>query len=228
MRALMLTALLMLVAACGRPMTENEIAFARAIHGDDVNPARVRFHDGLIAGSFTYQRPVRPRLTCMERIFPPSRGETVTVSPGAAVAFNRVFYRRDLYRDDFMANFPEQIDLLDATLMAHEMVHVWQWQNRKRTGYHPLKGAGEHAGNPDPYLFDIETEARFLDYGYEQQGAIVEEYVCCRLLDPDAPRTGRLRAMIGAEMPIDRLDRAISRPKVSLPWKGAETRGICR
>ena len=34
--------------------------------------------------------------------------------------------------------------------------------------------------------------------------------------------------MIGAEMPIDRLDRAISRPKVSLPWKGAETRGICR
>ncbi|SDN45508.1 hypothetical protein SAMN05216196_101589 [Lutimaribacter pacificus] len=227
MRALILSALLFL-AACGRPMTENEIAFARAIHGGQVDPARVRFHNGLIAGAFTYRRPVRPRLTCMERIFPPPGGETVTVSPGAAVAFNRAFYRRDLYRDDFMADFPERIDLLNAMLMAHEMVHVWQWQNRGRTGYHPLKGMGEHAGNPDPYLFELDTRTRFLDHGYEQQGAIVEEYVCCRLLDPQAPRTGRLRAMIGAEMPVGNLDAAIGRPQVILPWPGAQTRGICR
>ena len=219
---------LTLLAACGRPMTENEIAFATAIHGDQVDTRKVRFHEGLIAGSFTYQRPVRPRLTCTERIFPPSRGETVTVAPGAAVIFNRVFYRRDLYRADFMANFPDQIDLLDTMLLAHEMVHVWQWQNRDRTKYHPLKGAGEHSGNPDPYLFDVENTASFLDYGYEQQGAIMEEYVCCRLLDPQAPRTARLRAMIGAEMPLAGLDRAISRPTVRLPWQGAETKGICR
>ncbi|MCM2563838.1 basic secretory family protein [Lutimaribacter sp. EGI FJ00015] len=228
MRALILTACVILLAACGRPMTENEVAFATALHGDTVNPARVRFHDGLVAGSFTYQRPVRPRLSCSERIFPPSRGETVTVSPGAAVLFNRVFYRRDLYRDDFMKGFPDRIDLLDAMMFAHEMVHVWQWQNRARTKYHPLKGAGEHSGNPDPYLFDVENTARFLDYGYEQQGAIMEEYVCCRLLDPDAPRTARLREMISAEMPLNGLDRAISRPRVRLPWPGAKTRGICR
>lgn len=226
MRALILTALLMLLAACGRPMTENEIAFARAIHGDDVNPARVRFHDGLIAGSFTYQRPVRPRLTCMERIFPPSRGETVTVSPGAAVAFNRVFYRRDLYRDDFMPNFPEQIDLLDATLMAHEMVHVWQWQNRKRTGYTPLKALLEHSASPDPYLFDPDTTAGFLSYGYEQQGTIVEEYVCCRALAPTAERTRRLHAMLAREMPVSPLPER-RESDVLLPWRGAEVARIC-
>lgn len=227
MRAILLLFFL-LIAACGRPLTPNELAFARATYGDQIDASRVRFHDGLVAGSFTYQRPVRPRLTCMERIFPPSRGETVTVAPGAAVIFNRVYFRNDLYRDDFMANYPDQIDLWDAMLMAHEMVHIWQWQNRDRTEYHPLKGAGEHAGNPDPYLFDLETDARFLDYGYEQQGAIVEEYVCCRLLDPDAPRTERMRAMIAAELPIDNLDRAISRPQVRLPWSGAQTKGICR
>jgi len=227
MRAALLLVCL-LIAACGRPMTPNEMAFTRAAYGDQINPERIRFHNGLVAGAFTYQRPVRPRLTCMERIFPPSRGETVTVSPGAAVIFNRVFYRDDLYRDDFMANFPEQIDLLDAMLMAHEMVHIWQWQNRDRTKYHPLKAVNEHSGNPDPYLFDLENDARFLDYGYEQQGAIVEEYVCCRLLDPDAPRTARMRTMISAEMPIERLEQVISRPQVSIPWAGAETRGICR
>ena len=228
MRLFLLIALVALSACAARPLTEGETAFAAALKGDQVDTSRVRFHNGLIAGSFTYQRPIRPRLTCQERIWPPSRGETVTVSPGALVAFNRVFYRRDLYRDDFMPRYPEEIDLIDAMLMAHEMVHVWQWQNRDRTGYHPLKGASEHAGNPDPYLFDLTTRARFLDYGYEQQGAIVEEYVCCRLLDPQAPRTARLRAMISEAMPIEGLEAAISRPRVTLPWSGARTRGICR
>lgn len=224
---LALCALLFLIA-CGRPLTPNEVAFARALHGAEINPARIRLIDGNPAGAVTFQRPIRPRLTCTERIWPPSQGETVAVSAGATVAFNTILIRRDLYRDDFLAGWPERIDLLDAMLIAHEFTHVWQWQNRARTGYHPLRGAREHAGNPDPYLFDPDTPATFESFGYEQQGAIVEEYLCCHLLDPAAPRTARLRDMIARAMPIDRLQSIVNPEVVRLPWAGAEPEEICR
>ncbi|MGR3375112.1 hypothetical protein [Salipiger abyssi] len=227
MRILLLL-LCLTLAACGRPLTQNERAFLSAVQGDQVDTSRVRFHDGLAAGSVTYQRPIRPRLTCMERIWPPSRGETVTVSPGAMTLFNRVFYRKDLYREDYMPHYPKRVDLLDTMLLAHEMVHVWQWQNRDRTGYSPLKAATEHGRSDDPYLFDPDSSARFLDHGYEQQGAIMEEYVCCHILDPEAPRTARLREMIGAEMPVARLDAALRDPEVLVPWAGIQSEGICR
>ncbi|GGG87104.1 hypothetical protein GCM10011415_42020 [Salipiger pallidus] len=216
------------LAACGRPLTQNETTVLQAMQGDDLDTSRIRFHDGLWAGKVTFQRPIRPRLTCMERIWPPSQGETVTTSPGAMTLFNRVFYREDLYRKDFMSEWPERVDLLDAMLFAHESVHVWQWQNRARTGYTPLKAAFEHGVSEDPYLFDPERDGRFLDHGYEQQGAIVEEYVCCHLLDPEAPRTARLRTMISEEMPLEGIEEALDVHEVLLPWRGVQPKGICR
>ena len=228
MRALLLLTICLLLAGCGRPLTESEVSYLRALQGEQTNPDRVRLHDGHFAGSFRYQMPARPRLTCQERIWPPVGGETITVSPGATVIFNRVFYRDDLYEDDLMAGWPEEVDLFQAMLFAHEMTHVWQWQNRRRTGYSPLKALGEHTVSEDPYLFDPEESGRFLDHGYEQQGSIVEEYVCCRLLDPEAPRTARLREMISAEMPITRLDDVLDSPRVRIPWAGAKVEGICR
>ncbi|SLN72770.1 hypothetical protein ROJ8625_03881 [Roseivivax jejudonensis] len=228
MRALSLLLVLSMLAACGRPLTSNESAFAAAMENGAIATDRVRFHDGHFAGSITYQRPVRPRRTCQERIWPPSNGETVTVSPGATTFFNRVLYREDLYRDDFLAGFPDQVDLVSAMLFAHEMTHVWQWQNRRRTGYHPLRAAFEHTASADPYLFEPDSDAAFLDHGFEQQGAIVEEWVCCRLLDAEAPRTERLRRMISAEMDLSRLDETLSGVDVRIPWAGAEIEGICR
>lgn len=226
-RALTLLTLIILTA-CGRPLTMNERAFTAATFGPDFPTERVRLNDDLMFGEVTYKRPIRPRLTCSERIWPPSKGETVTVAPGAMVGFHTAFFRPDLYRKDFLPDYPQQFDLVNTMLFAHEMTHVWQWANRARTGYHPFKGAGEHSGNPDPYLFDPDTKISFLDHGYEQQGAIVEEYVCCRLLDPDAPRTTRLRDMISAEMPLQRLDNLLQSPRVQIPWRGAEISGICR
>ncbi|SIS96703.1 hypothetical protein SAMN05421759_10810 [Roseivivax lentus] len=225
MRPILFLALALLATACGRPLTDNETAFARALHGDAINPARVRFHDGHFAGSYNYTRPARPRVTCQERIFPPRSGE-VTVSPGATTFFNRVLYREDLYRDDFLGELPEVIDLFDAMLFAHEMTHVWQWQNRDRTGFTPWRAALEHTASADPYLFETD-QGDFLDYGYEQQGSIVEEYVCCRLLDPDAPRTARLHRMIAGAMDISALDTVLNAPRIRIPWAEAETENIC-
>jgi hypothetical protein len=222
--------LCLVLAGCGRPLTDSETAYLSALTGDRIDLAAMRLVDGNPAGAISYTIPVRPRLTCQERLWPPlQEARRVRVSPGASVLFNTVMLRRDLYRDDFLAGFPERIDLYQAMLLAHEAVHVWQWQARARTGYHPLRALNEHAVRDDPYLFDPDTgRRRFLEYGYEQQGAIVEEFVCCAILDPEAPRTARLRALISQDLPVAGLEAMLGNPDIVVPWSGAQVRGICR
>lgn len=224
MRILLILSLLVAVS-CGRPLTPTEAQFANAMHGATLDTDRVRFVKGALVGSVTYQRQKRPRLACRERIFPEPTSNLVTVGPAAIALHNRVFYTHPFYLDDFMPRYPEEMSLFSSMIFAHEITHVWQWQNRARTGYSPLRAGGEHVRSDDPYLFDIETDTDFLDYGYEQQAGIVEEYVCCAALDPEAPRTTRLREMLEGAFPVGDLNI----PKeVTLPWDGADTRGICR
>ena len=139
-----------------------------------------------------------------------------------------MLFDKDWYLEDYLPDHPDRIGLIAAMLLAHEATHVWQWENRARTGYSPLKAAREHRVSEDPYLFDPGNSARFLDHGYEQQGAIVEEYVCCHVLDPEAPRTARLREMISAEMPVTGLEAVLDDPEVLVPWRGIQPEGICR
>ena len=110
-----------------------------------------------------------------------------------------------------------------AMYLVHELTHVWQWQNRARTGYTPLRVGAEHTRSADPYLFDTDANARFLDYGYEQQASLVEEYLCCQVLDPEGARTGRLHALLSQVMNPGDLPQV----GVILPWDGVERRGIC-
>jgi len=215
----------LLLLACGRPLTPAERSFATQMHGDSLDIARIRFHDGALIGETSYTRPRRPRLACRERILPEPASQTVTVSPAAAALFSRVFFAHDWYEEDFLPGYPDRMSLIHAMLFAHEITHVWQWQNRAVTGYTPWRSFSEHNRDEDPYLFDISTSASLLDYGYEQQASIVEEYVCCAALDPGGARTGRLEAMLRGAFPLDRLHIPQT---VILPWDDAETRGICR
>jgi hypothetical protein len=221
-----LFALLVILAACGRPMTETERAINGDIHGDQIDAAKVRIAKGALVGSVTFKRPARPRVTCRERILPPPTSDTVTASPAAVTLFNRVHFTNDWYLGDYVPDYPQEMNLVAAMIFAHEMTHVWQWQQRERTAYTPLRAASEHTQSPDPYLFDLETEPAFVDFGFEQQGAIVEEYVCCRALAPQAPRTRRLHDMLAAAMPVSDLPQSRAHDLV-LPWKGADLRGIC-
>ena len=214
-----------LLLACGRPLAPEERIFAGQLYGDSLDPSRVRLHDGALIGKTTHTRPRRPRLTCRERILPEPATETVTVSPAAFVLYNHVFFARKWYSADFLAGYPEDMNLVRAMLFAHEMTHVWQWQNRRKTGYAPFRSAGEHVRSRNPYLFEVDAEARFLDYGYEQQASLVEEYVCCATLDASAPRTRRLRDMLSGAVPLQQLTIPDS---PILPGTKAETPGICR
>ncbi len=224
---LLLLILALLPAACGRPLTEAERSYLSGLHGSTLDLDRVRLVRGAPVAAVTFRRSPRPRLSCRERILPPVKDEIVTSSPAAVALFNRVFFARIWYADDYLPEYPERLHLVETMLLAHEATHVWQWQNRRRTGYHPLRAAAEHGSRRDPYLFEMTGEAPdFLSYGYEQQGAIVEEYVCCRALAPQAPRTHRLHAMLARHMPVRPLPQS-RESDVYLPWKDVELRGIC-
>lgn len=222
----LLSVLLLFLAGCGRSPTEAERAYAATLYGDTLDVDRLRLVDGHFGQSVTFRYAARPRVTCQERVFPPVEDAVVTWSPAATTLFNTVYLRDDLYREDFAEEYVQGTDLYALMLFAHETAHVWQWQNRAQTGYHPLKAAREHGSGTDPYLFDLDGTARFADFGFEQQAAIVEEYVCCRALAPDAARTGRLHAMLSQALPVARMQSRIDALAV-VPWKGAEVAGIC-
>ena len=218
--------ILTLVAACGRPLTPSERAFAATIHGSALDTSSVRLIDGAPTRAVTFRRKPRPRTTCRENILPPPTSDIVTSKPAAVALFNSVMWDKDWYLEDYLPDYPDRIGLIAAMLLAHELTHVWQWQNRNVTGYSPLRAASEHNPGADPYLFDLTATPRFTDFGYEQQGSIVEEFVCCRALAPQAPRTQRLHALIAQAMPVAPLPQSRAQD-VGLPWDGVELNGIC-
>lgn len=173
-----------------------------------------------------HPRKPRPRTTCRELILPPATTEIVTSKPAAVALWNTVLFDKDWFLDDYLPDYPNEIGLIAAMLLSHELTHVWQWQNRKENGYGPLRAASEHGSGADPYLFDIATEPQFSDFAFEQQGAIVEEFVCCRALAPQAPRTKRLRNLISRAMPVAALPQS-PQHDVRLPWDGVQLAGIC-
>lgn len=217
--------LLLTLAACGRPLSVNERNFVATLHGPGLDPGPVRIVKGNLIGNIVRYRPARPQVACRERIWPAPETAVVPTSTAAFVLFQTAFYRTDLYRQDFLAGYPQVLPLAQAMLFAHEMTHVWQWQNRAITGYQPLRAASEHVPGGDPYLFDVENSRDFLDYSDEQQGALVEEFVCCRALDPEGERTQRLYDILIRYFPaIERRSRASA---ARIPWKDAQLEGIC-
>ncbi|MEO0484721.1 MAG: hypothetical protein AAF092_02280 [Pseudomonadota bacterium] len=219
MRALIL---LVLLAACGRPLTMNEAALVDDLFGPSLDTQKIRLVGHAPLGSIDVTLPPRPRVTCQERVLPARTGP-VTLNPAALVAFNRVFLSESWSLKDFVPGYPEAVNLYDVLLFAHEMTHVWQWQNRDRTGYHPLKAAAEHVRLDDPYLFDPGDTQPFLSYGYEQQASLVAEYTCCALLDPMGARTERLKALISQDIPLGPLPPA----QTFIAWPGAPRSGLC-
>ncbi len=194
MRALIL--LLLILAACGRPLTPAEKTFARQLHGPTIDTSRIRAIHGSPVGGVTYQRPKRPRLACRELILPEPPTEMVTVGPVAMVIHNKVFYARDWYLDDYLQDYPDKLNLLTAMLFAHEITHVWQWQNRDITGYSPFAAVMENIRARDPYSYELEAGKPFLDYGFEQQARIVGDFVCHSAANPKSAKTKALGTLL--------------------------------
>lgn len=63
----------------------------------------------------------------------------------------------------------EATTLVERAHLAHELVHVWQYQALKRTGIELLLSR--------VYRYRLDPARTFRSYGYEQQAAIIEDYV---------------------------------------------------
>jgi hypothetical protein len=215
------------LAACGRPLTEAEAAYMADLQGDGFDASAVRIVENPVIGLGTRTYPARPQTTCRERIWPPPDGPTIEASTAGIVLFNTMHVRPEFSLPDYVAPREGRRSLAAAMFFAHEMTHVWQWQNRGLTAYHPFRAFSEHVRIEDPYLFDPQDARRFLDYGYEVQASLVEEYVCCRAVDPRGARTARLERLIGQVMPVTPLQSRADAVTEVIPWDGADLRGVC-
>ncbi|MFW5642131.1 MAG: hypothetical protein ACOCY0_05125 [Roseicyclus sp.] len=227
MRALLALVLCLPLLACGRPLTEAEAGYMADLAGGSFAAAPVRIARTPLIGLVTRSYPARPQVTCRERIWPPPDGPTIEARTAGIVLFQTMWVRPAFWLPDYVAGREGRRSLAAAMFFAHEMVHVWQWQNRAVTGYHPARAFAEHVRFEDPYLFDPHDARRFLDYGYEVQASLVEEYVCCRALDPGGARTARLERLIGQVMPVTPLQSRADRVSEIPPWEGADLAGIC-
>lgn len=87
----------------------------------------------------------------------------------------------------FWAGAPaETTSLAERTHLAHELVHVWQYEYLKRSGLEILIDRR--------YRYELRPGAPFSAYGFEQQAAIVEDFV--RLSGGAEPRWTTRRASL--------------------------------
>lgn len=211
MRRALVLLLFLGMAACTRPLSENEAGLADALFGDTLDTSEIGVAVSLGLSPPPGERPlVFKALEIPDAPCARAEPSPVTGAPAAFVSFNRLHYASRFYTADAMAGWPEKARMPHALLLAHELTHVWQWQNRDVTGYHPVRALLESIRAPDPYFYDIDPDRPFLSYGYEQQAALVEDYVCHRLLDPAAPKLETLRQVLAPVFPLDRLEAVLA------------------
>lgn len=203
--------LVLALAACTRPLAEGEVRFAEALYGDALDVEEVRVAQGI--GAVPPARSARPFEVDLDGFSCDRGGEPTPVKgpPAAFVVRNRIHLNGDFYAADTLLGWPETSRPIQSILMAHELAHVWQWQNRDVSGYAPLRAASESLRAADPYFYRSTRDRDFGSFGFEQQAALIEDYVCYTLLEPSAPRRSELRAVIAPVLPLDRFDAEAAR-----------------
>ena len=218
---------LLILAACGRVITGGEQQLVGEILGDTFDATPVRIHEASFIGVLSRTVATRPQTTCREKINRPPDGPTFQASTAGSVLWTRVLTNSDWTIDDYVPNYPEAFNLISAMFFAHEIVHVWQWQNRATTGYSPFRALAEHKPGADPYLLEPDNTLDFLDLGYEQQAVMVEEFICCRTVAPEGARTQRLYETLRAVMPVQHPSQTPRPTEVYGIYEDADLTGIC-
>ena len=210
-RGIVLCALLVFLSACSRPLTVSEEQFAKDLFGPSLDTSPVRVAQGVgitplyktVPTSVTQVRGTEQ--ACVRT--PQPRG----AQPPQAFAFkNRIHFQTGLYASDMALVWPRGLRVPHALVLAHELTHVWQWQNRARTGYTPMRAVAESWRLADPY-YAAPGEAAFLSFGYEQQAALVADFVCFTLSNPDHPRREELRAILAPVFPVAEFEGVLGR-----------------
>ncbi len=203
------------LAGCGgRPLAESERRFVEDVFGSGLRAEKVRVVAGFGVAPDPAERPlperqgrIEPRPGICDRVAPSGPDGP----PPAWALYNNMHFSREFYREDVLPGWPDQVLLPQVLILAHELVHVWQWQNRGRTGYKPAKAALESILNRDPYFYVPQEGAGFLEYGFEQQASLLEDYMCYGIFDPENPRRAKLRGILAPFFRVDRIDEVLVR-----------------
>ena len=205
-------AILLVLSACSRPLTPSEERFANDLFGPSLDTSKVRVAQGLGITPL-YKTIPKAQATVVQgtdkaciRTPAPTRS---TNPPQAFAVGNRLHFDTGLYSSDMALVWPEYLRFPHAIILAHELTHAWQWQNRARTRYSPWRAVRESVLKVDPYFSNPDDAPSFLLFGYEQQAAIVEDYVCFAVANPTHPRRYELREILDPVLPMDRFDAAI-------------------
>lgn len=202
-------AALTLLSACARPLTPNETLVAKDLFGDTLDTDAVKITAGI--GVLPLPRPREAAAGAAPRVVSPPPGLCERKRstrrywdwPAAFVLGDTVYFSYKYYTPDAFAGLPRSAPYPGSVLLAHELVHVWQWQNRARTAYTPNQAAGESIAEVDPYWFEVDPNAEFFALGYEQQGALVQDFVCYALFDRADPRLEELAVILRPVLPVD-------------------------
>ncbi len=199
---------LCIVAACGRPLTPSETAFAEDLFGPTLDVDQVR----VLSTPYWSKDVDAPRIlrgterACLRT--PQPRGAQ---PPQAFALGSTVHFSGPLQAKDMTLGWPRALRFPQGLIFAHEMTHVWQWQNRTWTGYSPFRAAAESIAVPDPYFSETGEAPVFFAFGFEQQAAIVEDYVCFTFANSSHPRRLELRGLLEPVFPVDAFEAAIDR-----------------
>lgn len=212
-----------LASGCARTLTPNETIFAKNLFGDTLEIEGIE----VLAGAGVLPLPrdypaLRDPSEPVEAAPPPRKApDDLCVRkpsprrywdwPAAFVLDDNIYFSYRWYPEDAFAGLPDSALYPVAPIMAHELVHVWQWQNRARTNYSPLVSAGESIEAKDPYFWVPEAGREFLTYGYEQQAAMVEDFVCYVLFDPKDAKVDELADILRPILPVDTFIAAYAR-----------------
>lgn len=210
---LILACAMALLPGC-RALTVNETAFANKIYAGTVDLELVRLYrlslwrnrtDANLRKELAADLDRNPQLAATvenREAFLDKAANALSPQAEALVLGNRIYYAAGAYSRDFAAGFSTKANVTDLALLAHELVHVWQHQNRDRTGYSLLAIALERLQYKEPYKYEITPGKRFLDYRFEQQGAIMQRYVFMSYWPSDPAALRRHRALLEQEFDL--------------------------
>lgn len=143
----------------------------RSLTAGEITMARKYFKDSVEYGSVRLKRGK----------FIPLQHKKTAMTPNG-----NMYFPGSIYKNDF-----SETGLFDRAFFIHEMVHVWQTQN-KITGNIKMLGIrsvfdynkpGPYTKRPGKFLYDYKYEPfgedgslDLTDYGFEQQASIIEDY----------------------------------------------------
>ena len=211
--AILLLSVVMLSGCAGRALTVNESAFLGTVHKLGVDYKKVKIHKSLAGSEAKLDKMFGGEKSVMVNGQALGREEVdriVAGMPEAFVLYNDIYYQKDSYSNDFIPEWPDYVRIDYAALLAHEVTHVWQHQHKDLTGYSPLKALLEHQRYDNPYAYKLEDGKRFLQYRYEQQGKMVQDFVWLELTHQRTDTYYKLKALIDEVFPIQSVFQFIS------------------